>query len=250
MKKFTRLSNLVLLATAFASASVFAEEVLGDKSPWAGGAELSANISTGNTDIQTLGATAFVDYRASLLNTTLKAGFLRNRTDGKERNRDIRSSLRTGMNVTDHLDFFGLGQYNENKFRGLDKQWLAELGLGLYAFNNDMHSLRLEGGAGFLTENYFPTTLNPYFRTFGIYTGGLAYRLKISEIADLTDDVLMINNFKNSTDWRIQNVAALSSRMTSILSLKLSYSTEYRHVAIPGYKHADNITAAAIVAKF
>jgi|GEM_PF-2059232 len=219
-----------------------------DQNGWGGGAEMNANISKGNTNIETLGAAAEVDFKAVPFNTSLKGSYMRNRTDNIERARMIHGSLRTGFNITNNLDFFALGSFMQDRFRGIEHEWMATPGLGIYAVNSDMLSIRFEGGAGFLNEEYFPFTDTS--RTFGVGTAGMGFRLKISDTADLTDDILWVDPFNDGSDWRINNVGAISSRMTKVLSLKVSQNTLYRKHAVASHNGTDNYTTAAIVLKF
>lgn len=51
-------------------------------------------------------------------------------------------------------------------------------------------------------------------------------------------------------DWRIGHVAALTTRVHSILSLKVSHTTRYVNFPPPGFEKTDTITSVALVAKF
>jgi len=219
-----------------------------DQNGWTGGAEFNANISKGNTNIETLGAAGQVTFKAMPYTTTAKASYMRNRTDEVERARHIDASLRTGFNVANNLDFFALGAFMQDRFRGIEHQWLVTPGLGGYLVNNDAFSARLEVGAGFLNEEYYPF-MNSELNT-SVWTGGLGLMIKISENADITDDALFVDRFNETGDYRIMNVGAINAHMTKLLSLKVSQTTAYRHYAVALHKATDNYTTAAIVLKF
>lgn len=215
--------------------------------PFSGGAEVNLSLATGNTDIQTYGAAAFMDYKGETLTTRLKAGFMQNHTDDAIRARRVDASLRTGFNITNNVDFFGLGTYMQNPFKGIGSQVMLTPGLGIYAVNSDAASLRVEGGLGYMWETFTPALYGD--RSFTLGTAGLGLRFKLSDVADLTDDFSWIIPFVQSTDWRMNNTAAVTTAVSQHFSLKVSYTVEYRHVPVAAHKTTDTFTTAAVVLK-
>jgi putative salt-induced outer membrane protein YdiY len=242
------LSALTVLSIG---ASLPALAVEGDSSsntsPFSGGAEGNLNLTTGNTDIKTYGATLFADYRAEVLTTRAKVNFMQNQTDGTERAKRLGASLRTGMNVTSNLDFFALGTFMHDNFSGIDRQWMVTPGLGIYAVNVPEASIRFEFGMGWLSEKYYTVFLGD--RSLTVATGGVGIRLKLSNVADFTDDAIYIYPIKDTNDWRINNVAAITSAITEHVALKLSYTAEHRNLAIFLRDRNDTFTTASIVVK-
>jgi putative salt-induced outer membrane protein YdiY len=239
---------LVLPLLVLVSISARAEDTVTNDGGWGGGAEFNANISKGNTNIETLGAAAEIDYKAAPLNTSLKGDYMRNRTDEVERARRIGAALRTGFNITNNVDFFALGTFMQDRFRGIEHAWMVTPGLGIYVVNNDMFSMRLEGALGYMTEEYYPFT--DTHSDFLVGTAGTGIRIKLTDVADLTDDFLWIDHLSEGRDWRLQNTAAISSRMSKVLSLKISQNTLYRKIPVAFHQQTDNYTSAAIVLKF
>lgn len=252
--KLAKYSLAALAALSLASMNVKADDAYTlsssdskDVGPFSGGAEVNLNLTSGNTDIKNYGASAFMDYRGETLNTRLKAGFMRNTTSGIERSRRIDSSLRTGFNISNNVDLFGMGSYMQNRFQGIDMQFMATPGIGIYAVNTEAASIRVEGGIGYMWENYYPSVLGK--RDFTIGNAGLGLRLKLSDVADLTDDFLYVIPLKDSDDWRIKNVAAITSAVTKHLALKVSYTLEKRNLPVLGRDDMDTYTTAALVVK-
>jgi putative salt-induced outer membrane protein YdiY len=174
---------------------------------------------------------------------------MRNRADGIDRARRITGALRTGVNITNNVDFFALGTYMQNRFRGIEHQYMVTPGLGIYPINTDQISVRFEGAAGWMKEEY---TLAPFMadRNFTVGTAGLGMRFKLTDVADLTNDFLYIIPITDSDDWRINNTAGIVTAMSSVMSLKLAHITEYRKLPVPGFKATDNTTTAGVVFKF
>ena len=85
---------------------------------------------------------------------------------------------------------------------------------------------------------------------FAVGTAGMGVRIKLSDVADLTDDILWVDHLSEGSDGRIVNTAAITSRMTKVLSLKVAQNTLYRHIPVLGRNSTDNYTTAAVVLKF
>ena len=216
-------------------------------SPFSGGGSVNLDLNTGNTNVRTYGATAFMDYKAEVLNTRLNAGFMQNLTDDIEKVRRIDGSLRTGFNVINNIDFFGLGTYMQNRFKGIESQVTVGPGIGIYLVNNADVSVRVEGSPGFMWESYNPTFIAD--RSFMIGTAGAGMRFKLSDVADISDNFSYIVPFATTSDWRINNVAAITSSLTKHMALKLSYTVEYRNTPVYLRQYTDSFTTAAVVVK-
>lgn len=252
--KFAHYSLAALAALSLASTNVKADDAYTltssdskDVGPFSGGAEVNMNLTSGNTDIKNYGASAFMDYKGETMNTRFKAGFMRNTTDTIERSRRIDSSLRTGFNITNNVDFFAMGSYMQNRFQGIDMEFMATPGIGIYAVNTEAASIRVEGGIGYMWENYNPAILGKHDFTVG--NAGLGLRLKLSDVADITDDFLYILPVKDSDDWRIKNVAAITSSISKHFALKVAYTIEKRNVPVLLRDSTDTYTTAAVVIK-
>lgn len=262
MKKSLSLILAILGATAPFMATAFADDAPSmdlpsvtdeaNKSPWSGGAELTANLTTGNTDIKTFGASGEVSLRTLPLTTTLGLGFMQNLTDKVEKAREIKGHLRTGMNVVNNLDFFAQGTYYQNKFSGIDSAMMGEVGLGIYAVNSEVFGARVEGGLGYMGENYFPVIIhdNTNDANFIVGTVGVGLRLKLTDVADLTDDAMWIENLKTTADWRVTNTAAITSHLSKAFSIKIAYNIMFRKIPVPTFLDTDTSTTAALIVKF
>ena len=79
---------------------------------------------------------------------------------------------------------------------------------------------------------------------------GARYVFKFSDTAEITDDVRFAFSLADSTDWRTSNIAALTAKLTTVLSLKLSNTVRYVHAPPDDFERTDTITAVALVAKF
>ena len=66
----------------------------------------------------------------------------------------------------------------------------------------------------------------------------------------MTDDLQFNASFSDAGDWRTANIASLTARLTTVLSLKVSNTVRYVHEPVIGFETTDTITAFALVLKF
>ena len=57
-------------------------------------------------------------------------------------------------------------------------------------------------------------------------------------------------SFAESSDWRTANIVALTAKLTTLLSLKVSNTVRYVNAPVAGFEKTDSITSVALVAKF
>jgi putative salt-induced outer membrane protein YdiY len=108
------------------------------------------------------------------------------------------------------------------------------------------HLLAVDGALGYMKEQRdVPPDVSS-----AIYALGSAYRLKFSETATFTDEFRFTGTFDEGDDWRLSHVAALSARLTTLLSLKLSHTIRYTNSPVTSFEKTDTITSVALVAKF
>ncbi len=249
-RAFCVLGALSVSVSAFAAEDYTASATSGSSNDqlWSGGAEANANISQGNTDVQSYGASLNVDYKPKPWTVGAKVGYMRTEADDAERARAINGLVRTGANITNNVDFFALGTYQQNRFRGIQHQWMAMPGVGIYAINSDAVSIRVQGGIGYMNEQYSVFRAD---RNFSVGSAGVGLKFVISEFADFTTDAQWITPLSDSDDWRVMNIAAVTTRMTEMLSLKLSHNLQYRAIPVnSGFRPTDQMMTASIVAKF
>ena len=66
----------------------------------------------------------------------------------------------------------------------------------------------------------------------------------------MSDDLGFEFSFSNGDDWRLNNIASVAAKLTTIFALKLSYTTRYVNAPAPGIETTDTIAAVALVARF
>jgi len=78
----------------------------------------------------------------------------------------------------------------------------------------------------------------------------VAYRLALGRTAELTEDGAFTGSLQEPGDWRYANTIALSASLNSVFSLKLSHTLKYLNQPVGGFRSADRLVSAALVAKF
>jgi len=83
-----------------------------------------------------------------------------------------------------------------------------------------------------------------------VFDTGSAYRLKFSESAEFTDDFRCGQSLSDGGDTRLGHTAAVTARLTGLLSLKVSHTIRFANQPPPGFENTDTDMAVALVPKF
>jgi putative salt-induced outer membrane protein len=211
-----------------------------------GKAELSFVSTGGNTDSQTLGTAGELIWRAAVWTTEAKAAFVRATADDRETARALFAQLRESRKLTARLDLFGRAGFLRDTFAGIDSRMTLDAGLGWLALDRAPHTLRLDGGIGYLREN----RLAGEDLRSAIAQTVATYKWAFSKTSDLTNDFAFLLPFAEGDDWRYRNTLTLSAGLSRSFSLKLSHALSYLNEPVPGFEKTDTIIAAAVVATF
>jgi len=230
-----------------AAGAAFAEEPPAGPPPvWSGKAEASYVSTTGNTDVQTIGAGLEVDFKKDVWNGLAKGTFVQGKTDGVTTARSIAGELRAARNLTPRFELFVQDDYFKNEFAGIDQR-LSTLGGAAYSVvKTPAQELKLQAGAGYTRERRVVGA----DKSFGTGQAGLLYKWKVSSTTDLSEEFSYVESFKDSSDWRIMNTLSVSVAINRIFSLKASHNLAYLNEPVPGFGKTDTITSIALVAKF
>jgi putative salt-induced outer membrane protein len=244
-----RLPRLLLPAALACAASLSAQTPDPAPTPpplWSGKGELSYVATSGNTDTQTLGAGAELEYRPSPWAVQFKAAFVRSEADDVENARALTASLRGSRTLSPRLEVFARGDYLKNRFAGIEDRYSGEGGAAYALFPNPPNKLKVEAGLGYTRELRtagedlaFPTA-----------RAGLIYEWQISRTATYAEEFSFLSNLEEGSDWRIVNTGSLTAEIVRALALKLSFAILYANEPVPGFRKRDTLVSVAIVAKF
>jgi putative salt-induced outer membrane protein len=211
-----------------------------------GSAEVALVATTGNASTQNFGIAGDLTSRPAPWTLRFKTGYVRNESEDIETAESFMMLLRASRALTPRLSAYGQYDYLRDLFAGTEHRNALEGGLSFLAVDVPVHRLRLDAGLGYANEQ----------RVIGddISTAtaslGAGYRLRLSEGAEFTDDGRVVFSLSNGENWRFDNASAITARLTTILSLRASYTVRYNNDPPPTYKTTDTIAAVALVAKF
>lgn len=211
-----------------------------------GSAEFAFVATSGNASTQTLGMGGEVIARPGAWTLKTKAAFVQNEADDVLKARSFAALFRASREVRPHLAFYGQYDYLRNSFAGIMHRNAVEGGLSWQAVDRQRQSLRFDVGLGYANERRFigPDLSNAVLST------GIALKFKLSDTAEVSDDARAVYSLSDGDQWRADNIAALTAKLTTLLSLKVSHTTRFVNAPAFGFEKTDTITAVALVAKF
>ncbi len=215
---------------------------------WTGAGQVSFLRTSGNTETSVLGLASELKYEGtSPWSVAAAVAVNRGSVSGEENLRNLAASLRGARALDPRTDLFVEVAYAEDIYAGIDSRVGAELGLARKLRIGEPHLLSVEGGLGFAREVRLPEKVVDNF-AFG--RAGLTYKYVISKTAEFQNQASYIANLKETPDWRLMNVAALTAALNVRFSLKLSHTVSHLNTPPLGKKKTDTVMAAALVTKF
>ena len=214
--------------------------------PHEGSAEFAFVGTSGNSSTQTIGAGGEFIYRPNPWETKVKLNYVRNKADGELTAQSFLLVLRAQRPIRPRLSAYGQYGYQRDRFAGIINRNAFEGGLAYTVIDRAPQKLTVDGGLGYAHES---RVLGDDLSTATLATGA-NYSLKVSETSEVTEDGHLVFSLADGSDWRYANIAALSVKISTLLSLKLSNTIRYVNFPAPGFKNTDVLTSIAVVAKF
>jgi putative salt-induced outer membrane protein len=245
---------LAVLVVAALPATGFAADPAPAPPPpiWSGQASLSFVSTSGNSSTQTLGAGAEIDYNKDVWAGLARAAYLRaEATDQTTKMETVNAessaaTLRGARKLQPKLEAFVQGDFVRDTFSGIDHRLTGEAGVGYSVVDTAPQALKLTVGLGYTKESRSAGES----LSFSSAIAGLGYKWKFSKTAEFAEDVAYTEDLKDTGDWRLSNVTSLTAGLTTVLSLKATYTLNYLKEPVAGFGSTDTVTAVALVAKF
>jgi putative salt-induced outer membrane protein YdiY len=209
-------------------------------------AEVAFVATGGNSSTQNLGVAGDFTSRPAPWTFRFRTGYVRNESEDVETAESFMMLFRASRALTPRVAAYGQYDYLRDAFAGIEHRNSVEGGLSFLAVDSAVHRLRFDAGLGYTNEQRL---LGDDVST-ATGTLGAGYRLRLSEGAEFADEGRFVFGFADSENWRFDNVAAVTARLTTILSLKASYTVRYNNAPAPTFEKTDTIAAVALVAKF
>jgi putative salt-induced outer membrane protein YdiY len=214
--------------------------------PREGSAEVSFVGTSGNASTNALGLRGEYIVREAPWMFAAKAAYVRNETENVLQAQSFAASFRATRALNERWSVFGQYAYLRDTFAGIEHRNMIDGGVQYAAIRTSPHQLDLEAGIGWANEVRVVGETESSAQAFA----GAFYKLKISETAELSDEVRLAASLADSADWRVDNTIALTAKLTTVFSLKVSNLVRYVNDPVPGFETTDTLTSVALVAKF
>lgn len=211
-----------------------------------GSAEFAFVGTSGNASTQSIGLGGEYILRPAPWEARVKVNYVRNEAENQLNAQSFILTARGQRPIRPRLSGFGQYGYQRDRFAGILNRNVVEAGAAYSLVEQAPHTLVVDSSLGYAHEQRL---IGSSLSTPTLGAGGL-YTLKISETSDLTEDGHFLFSLSDGPDWRYNNAVALTARMTTLLSLKLSNTIRYVHMPVLGFERTDTLTAIALVAKF
>jgi putative salt-induced outer membrane protein len=231
----TLLVLLLLLISSIAHAQLTNESELGIAS------------ANGNTKSQTYTFKQLNDYKWEMNVASFKSRYLNAHANGVETARFFMLGLRYEREVSNHFGIFLGETFEKDKFAGIDKRLMTDLG-GKYRFiESETTKLFSELGYRYMNEERLDnsTAFSNYGRVYAEWENKWNTNFTTRYWAEY------LPNFTENKDWQFNSELSVSAVLSSIFSLKSGILLRYDHFPAPGilYK-TDTLFTTALVAKF
>ena len=211
-----------------------------------GSAEFAFVGTSGNASTQTIGVGGEYIYRPSPWETSMKLKYVRNESDDELKAQSTVLALRAQRPIKPKLAGYTQYGYQRDRFAGIRNRNAIEAGVAYSWIEQAPQKLTVDAGLGYAHED---RVVGSDLSTATVSTGG-TYTLKISDTSELNEDGHFVFALSDGSDWRYANTAAVTAKVTTVFSLKVSNAIRYVHQPVVGFKSTDVITAVALVAKF
>jgi putative salt-induced outer membrane protein len=215
--------------------------------PREGTAEFSFVGTTGNAPTSALGLGGeYISRRPEPWEFKGKVNYVRNTSEDALKAEAFTGLLRASRRLTERLSAFGQYGYLHDRFAGIESRNTIDGGITYALVRPRPHQLDVDAALGYAHEN---RVAGDNISTPQALLGA-RYKFFLSDTADITDDVTLNLSLSDSSDWRTSNTAALTAKVTTIFSLKLSNVVRFVNAPAEGFETTDTITSIALVAKF
>jgi putative salt-induced outer membrane protein YdiY len=230
----------------FSTVTAFAQQAPAPPKPREGKAEFALVTTSGNAASQSIGLAAEVTLRPPQWVIEAKTAFVRNEAEDVLNAKSFVARGRVARVLAHRLQVFGQHAYLRDLFAGIEHRNFTDGGLSLLVLETARQTLYADFGGGYLNEQrteaeaLSTATAGP----------GARYKLKLSETSDITEDMLFSFDLSAAGTWRFANAVALTAKVATPLSLKLSNIVRYVDEPVAGFEKTDTITSAALVLSF
>lgn len=211
-----------------------------------GTAELSIVTTSGNTETETIGTASEILYKPGEWSGRARLNYLQNKVADDLKARSFNMTLRGSRELSQTIEGFTQFGYLRNRFAGFIYKASTDGGISVRAIEARKHKLKIDLGLGYTAEGR-TNNEEPHFVN-GL--GGFTYEWRFSDSASIFNELSYFQNLKDLQDLRVTNTTSLSSSLTSIFSVKVSYLINTLSDPVDGFRSTDTQLSTALVARF
>jgi putative salt-induced outer membrane protein YdiY len=202
--------------------------------------------TTGNSDAQSIGLDGDLIFRPGQWEVRNKAAFVRIETNDLITAQSFAYLSRAARKLTSRLSAYGQYDYLRDRPGGIRHRNVGTGGLSLRVIERERHLFDVFGGLGYANEQ----RVTEDEVSTAVFDSGTTYKWKFSDVAEFSDDLRFNQSLSDGDDWRLGHLAAITAKLTTLFSIKVSYDVRYRNAPPVGFETTDSATAVALVAKF
>jgi len=204
---------------------------------WAGTANISVALSSGNSETTTIGTGVVAarptktDKTSLYYNTLYTHDGIAGNTTANQTN----AGLRYDHNVNPKLFAFGTSDFATNALQELDLRTVVGGGFGWHALAKPRQQFDVLGGLVWTHESYsaVPASINPpdgspaKTNSFAALDFGEQYTRKLGKNSSFTEQAFIFPDLQDTSQYRFTTNAALSTKLSSWLSWQTTFSDIY-----------------------
>ncbi len=210
---------------------------------WTGELGLAFLATSGNSDTQTLGLDLKFERKPDPWGISFGANFHRAEQEGETTAERYSGFVRGERKLNERWSAFTALSGESDEFAGYDLRGVVEAGASYAALQGPVHTLSLDGGVTWTTEDFIAHDDVDYLGA----VLAAKYGWKFSESAAFGQNLTYFPNFDEGDDWRLVSETSLTAALTSRLALKVGYLVRYDNEPVPGFDDTDTTTNVSLV---
>lgn len=210
---------------------------------WTGSAQVGGFRTTGNSS--NTGFTVGIAGQRDGLNWRHKAQAVADfqKSNGVKTREQFLVGLQADYKINERIFAYGLGQWDRDRFQGIDSRWTASGGLGYRVIASDNLTLDVKAGPAWRRTSYTDGTSTS--RINGL--AGLDMAAKLSDNITLTENA---NAFFGKGNDSYTSLTALNASISDNLTAQVSYLWQRESQPPVGKKNVDTTTRFSLIYGF
>ncbi|MBI1341267.1 DUF481 domain-containing protein [bacterium] len=241
MKTVTWASAIAAAATLLLSPAAIAQSAI--TSGWSGEGNVSAGLTTGNTETTDLAAGLKLerDLGAWKFKGALNAEY--GETDSAQTRNRWGLAAQADRDLSERYYAYGRGSFEQDEFSAFDSRAFLGVGAGVHLIKGDATSWSVEAGPGFRWDELS----NGVKEESVAFRGASAFKHAFNEAVTLSNDT-EITYAEVST--QVINALALTAKLSEALAARVSFEVRHDTDVLPGREKTDTATRFSLVYGF